>query len=175
MIILVRHGQSLGQLWTGAYQNDETNFLSSAGVRQAEFAGEQIKGQGIEHIDFVFCSELTRAKQTMMSILQRMDMLDKVAPVINPAINEREFLAQQESIKSMLGRIIPYMDEHVIPLAYDNNVLLVSHYYVMKCIFHHYADMYDVDVKNADPYYWDLDTNTIRGEFEDVDRETERV
>ena len=56
--ILERHGESMGNVWGGAYADDKTNFLSLRGVKQAELSAYTISELIPHEFDVVISSEL---------------------------------------------------------------------------------------------------------------------
>jgi 2,3-bisphosphoglycerate-dependent phosphoglycerate mutase len=152
-LILVRHGQSQWNL-----ENRFTGWteipLTEAGEAEARHAGELLKGY---HFDAAFTSALSRAQETLRIILSVTGQTD-VPIQRDKALNERHYgdlqglnkeeTAQKfgkeqvhqwrrsydiappggESLKDTRARVLPYFDEHILPLLKaGKEVLVVAH------------------------------------------------
>lgn len=136
-LILVRHGESMANVWKPAYADDSTNFLSLKGVKQAELAGHTID-ELVGDVDIITSSKLTRARQTATTIMQTMGDWKRVYTT-DQRLNEWCWTATDptnwtaaESSENFWGRLEDYFEEHVKP-HYNTDVtkVLVSHYYTM--------------------------------------------
>ena len=67
-LVLVRHGESRGNVWSEANRDDRTNFLSMKGRMQAELAGMELAQDEFEFTE-VISSNMTRARETMVTIM----------------------------------------------------------------------------------------------------------
>jgi phosphohistidine phosphatase SixA len=151
-LYLIRHGESIGQVWYDAYKNDACNFLSPYGVQQAQFCGAYLKRREIT-FGHVVSSNLTRARQTTSHILQELDDWQRtwsVVPEFNELVGSTRVTECVEAFKALLI----YWDGH-------GNLMVVTHYHVMQQFF----KALDIDVTtmhgqgkiiyNAVPYVWD--------------------
>ncbi|MEP7291950.1 MAG: 2,3-bisphosphoglycerate-dependent phosphoglycerate mutase, partial [Chloroflexota bacterium] len=150
-LILVRHGQSQWNL-----ENRFTGWtdvpLSEAGIEEARHAGELLKAY---HFDHAFTSALTRAQETLRLILEVTGQTD-VPTDRDQALNERHYGDLQglnkeetatkfgkeqvhiwrrsydipppngESLKDTRARVIPYYEEHILPLLKEGKKVLVA-------------------------------------------------
>lgn len=152
-LYLVRHGESIGNVWEGAYTDDSCNFLSPYGVKQAQLCGEYFKRRGIKFGKIV-SSNKTRARHTTSIILHEMDDWQRTWNV-NPDFDELISLAYR------LEECIEAFRKELSNWNKEDNLLIVSHYFVMQ----HMLKELDVDVSslygqgkiiyNAVPYRWD--------------------
>jgi len=152
-LVLLRHGQSQWNL-----ENRFTGWvdvpLTEKGFEEARRAGELLKSY---HFDKVYTSALTRAHQTMDTVLEVMGVKD-IPIERDEALNERhygdlqgknkaetaeKYGAEQvhiwrrsydvqppggESLKDTAARTLPYFREHILPdLKAGKNVLVVAH------------------------------------------------
>jgi len=158
-LVLVRHGESMGNVWDGAYNDDRTNFLTLKGVKQAEIAGIDLARKGFEFHQ-VITSRLTRAMQTSTIICQTMEDW-KREYIIDPRLNEGEHKYGDELLVDFEARVEAAFEEVIRPSLKHGNVLLVTHYFVMNKLF----EILGIDkrmylmhsrlVLNAVPYVWD--------------------
>ncbi len=151
-LYLVRHGESIGNVWEGAYQDDSCNFLSPYGVKQAQLCGEYFKRRGIT-FKRIISSNKTRARHTTSIILQEMDDWQRAWDV-DPDFDE--LLSSTHQVEECLEAfriVLTYWDR-------SENLLIVSHYFVMQRLLEELG----VDMKplygqgkviyNAVPYVW---------------------
>ncbi len=152
-LILVRHGQSQWNL-----ENRFTGWtdipLTETGIAEARHAGELLKDY---HFDKAFTSALTRAQETLRYILEVTGQTD-VPIERDQALNERHYGDLQglnkdetaekfgkeqvhiwrrsydiqppggESLKDTRNRVLPYYEEHILPLLKEGKkVLVVAH------------------------------------------------
>lgn len=159
MLILVRHGQSRA--------NEENRMcgqldspLTDLGREQAISCADELQSY---QIDQAFCSDLTRARDTIEIILDRLnprpdlivteklrersggDHEGKTYPELRESLPPRQYKLWQrdyfepplggESMADVADRIIPYFDQHIRPpYEQGKNVLVVSHAVVMKVL-----------------------------------------
>jgi broad specificity phosphatase PhoE len=169
-LVLIRHGQSMGNAWDGAYESDPMNFLTPMGIAQAEVAGWKLKYTGLKFTHMV-SSNLTRARQTMAIIAHIVDDWKRPFTIIegfnerneNPKMDYRqlefETLYHRETVKKTYDYFIPN-------LLKDGNVMLVSHHYTMEILFKHLElPMPEVNgaarIPNSVPFIVDLETKEI--------------
>jgi broad specificity phosphatase PhoE len=161
-LYMVRHGESMGNVWKPAYRSDECNFLSPYGVRQAAVCGHYFMRAGIE-FEHLYSSNLTRARHTMACLLYEVGWQRHWINL--PAFNE---LANPESELEQ-ARVRDGMN-NLLHTWTSGNVLIVSHYHTMQVLF----DTLKVPrekieshqgrhVGNAQPFEWDPQVpDTIR-------------
>jgi len=137
-IVFIRHGESMGNVWVGAYKNEAANFLTIRGVKQVELAAIDLIRRNIR-FDHVVTSGLTRARQTATTLMQTMDDWQRHY-VVEPRLNEwvkvgyvhdPSILVQDR--KDFIQRVTDAYKEVIAPL--DGNVLVVSHFFVMEVLF----------------------------------------
>ena len=150
---LVRHGQSdwnNKNLFTG-WENPD---LTSKGIDEAHATGLLLKKQS-KIYSYLFTSLLDRAINTANIILEELD-LNGINVVRDEALNERDYGeltgldkddAREkwgedqvhiwrrsfdipppggESLKDTADRVIPYYENKILPLLFENNNILVS-------------------------------------------------
>jgi 2,3-bisphosphoglycerate-dependent phosphoglycerate mutase len=150
---LVRHGQSdwnNKNLFTG-WENPD---LTSKGIDEAHATGLLLKKQN-KIYSYLFTSLLDRAINTANIILEELD-LNRINVVRDEALNERDYGeltglnkddAREkwgedqvhiwrrsfdipppggESLKDTADRVIPYYENKILPLLFENNNILVS-------------------------------------------------
>ena len=129
-IFFVRHGESMGNVWAAAYQNDNFNFLSPTGLTQAKYCGQLFKDNNIK-FDKVVTTPYLRARQTTMTILQELD--DWKRGIISvEGLKEK---GMRESIESLHERVKRSLHDHVLNNLKDTDtVLVVTHYHTMQAI-----------------------------------------
>lgn len=181
-IIFVRHGESMANVWHGAYDmSDSFNFLSLRGFKQAELAGLEIKEWlNGGHINHVISSEATRAKQTATVIMQAIgDDHWKRDYSSDDRLNEWCFGApdqenwwEWESREHFVDKIDVFYNEVLRPALEANSndtYLIVSHYYTMSYLTQKIKNPdgmsldekisyvnkdYSRKINNAQPYYF---------------------
>lgn len=173
-LVLVRHGQSMGNAWEGAYADDDMNFLTPMGIAQAEVAGWKLQYTGLKFANMV-SSTLTRARQTMAIMAhvtgdwQRRFVLDRRFDErdMNPVYNAE----QKKHVEYLhIQDVTEAYNETVLPLLDEGNVLLVTHHYTMEVLFPILGiemPMLLVDgnmeprIPNAVPYVLDMSTREL--------------
>jgi len=180
-IIFLRHGESMGNVWNGAYNDDTTNFLSLRGTKQAELAGYTIDEWGHD-IDRVYCSNMTRAIQTATTVMQSSKQRWQRRYLCDSRINEWCHDAPMghnwhlhEDEQGFHDRVRSFFDDEIIPnWDSDMTLLVVSHCYTMLSLFdcikiynrqcHSYTPLdpeWHPTIPNAIPYMFDTDINEI--------------
>ena len=152
-LTLVRHGQSdwnNKNLFTG-WENPD---LTSKGIDEAHATGLLLKKQS-KIYSYLFTSLLDRAINTANIILEELD-INGINVVRDEALNERDYgeltglnkdVAREkwgedqvhiwrrsfdipppggESLKDTADRVIPYYENKILPLLFENNNILVS-------------------------------------------------
>ena len=162
---LVRHGQSHWNnknLFTG-WENPD---LTSKGIDEAHATGLLLKKQS-KIYSYLFTSLLDRAINTANIILEELD-LDGINVVRDEALNERDYgeltglnkdnarkkwgedqvhLWRRsfdipppggESLKDTADRVIPYYENKILPLLFeDNNILVSAHGNSLRALVMH--------------------------------------
>ena len=162
---LVRHGQSdwnNKNLFTG-WENPD---LTSKGIDEAHATGLLLKKQG-KIYSYLFTSLLDRAINTANIILEELD-LNGINVVRDEALNERDYGeltglnkddAREkwgedqvhiwrrsfdipppggESLKDTADRVIPYYEDKILPLLFeDNNILVSAHGNSLRALVMH--------------------------------------
>lgn len=136
-LILVRHGESLGNRTPSLCKNDDLNFLTKRGVIQSELAGITLHDLNI-NIKYVVCSPYLRARQTAITLCQSMN--DNYNIEIIDDLRERlsvegVYKESNEDVKTRVGKVI---DSNLNIKLQKGNVLCVSHYYTMLAFFNNY-------------------------------------
>jgi 2,3-bisphosphoglycerate-dependent phosphoglycerate mutase len=166
-LVIVRHGQSewnLQNKFTGWVDVD----LSPNGVKEAEQAGDRLKGY---QFDQAFSSVLKRANRTLDIILERMGESD-MRVTKDQALNERmygdlqgknkdemreEYGEEQvhiwrrsydiappngESLKDTADRVIPYYTKEIEPLLKEGrNILISAHGNSLRALIMYLEDL----------------------------------
>lgn len=159
-LVLVRHGESRGNVWSSANRDDRTNFLSKKGHKQAEIAGMELAQDGYE-FETTIASTMTRACQSLVTIMEQFPGLTHQRMHITDArLDECRRRAVAEEHK---GRVYTAMSDLVMPALGKGNVLCVTHYFTMQAIF----DFLDIDrstfwcsgrhIPNAMPLVYEFD------------------
>lgn len=151
LLVLVRHGESewnaLGK-WTGWTDVE----LTQKGREEARRAAEPMKDIAF---DQAFCSDLTRAKQTLNEILKVLGRED-LPVTYDPALKERDYgdytgknkwevqkevgdeqfqairrgyetpIPNGENLKQVCERVHPYFDKNILPILRDGKTVLVA-------------------------------------------------
>ena len=164
-LTLVRHGQSdwnNKNLFTG-WENPD---LTSKGIDEAHATGLLLKKQN-KIYSYLFTSLLDRAINTANIILEELD-LDGINVVRDEALNERDYgeltglnkdNARKkwgedqvhiwrrsfdipppggESLKDTADRVIPYYENKILPLLFeDNNILVSAHGNSLRALVMH--------------------------------------
>lgn len=162
---LVRHGQSdwnNKNLFTG-WENPD---LTSKGIDEAHATGLLLKKQS-KIYSYLFTSLLDRAINTANIILEELD-LNGINVVRDEALNERDYgeltglnkdVAREkwgedqvhiwrrsfdipppggESLKDTADRVIPYYENKILPLLFeDNNILVSAHGNSLRALVMH--------------------------------------
>ena len=162
---LVRHGQSdwnNKNLFTG-WENPD---LTSKGIDEAHATGLLLKKQG-KIYSYLFTSLLDRAINTANIILEELD-INGINVVRDEALNERDYGeltglnkddAREkwgedqvhiwrrsfdipppggESLKDTADRVIPYYENKILPLLFeDNNILVSAHGNSLRALVMH--------------------------------------
>lgn len=179
-LVFLRHGESMGNVWHGAYMDDRTNFLSIRGVKQAELAAYDIE-ELLGRVDEVICSEATRARQTATTVMQSMG--DWQRHYIQDArLNEWGLEADasvwpgEETEEQFHAKVTEFFEEVIVPRWNSKtNWLIVSHHFTMSVLFENIRRFRGEDVNlpplmdrlmerkesipNAVPFYLDTFSN----------------
>lgn len=145
-LYLVRHGESMGNVWPEAYKSDSKNFLSPYGVMQAKLTGAYFKRMGIT-FNTVVSSDKTRARHTMATILHEMGDWQrswKIVEGLNELHNEKSAYNEHGDDPTRVYESMAKIFENWV----EGDLLIVSHYHVMREIFH----WLNVTPKNIDSF-----------------------
>jgi broad specificity phosphatase PhoE len=126
-LYMVRHGESMGNVWPEAYRDDNKNFLSPYGVKQAELTGAYFKRMGVDFREVV-SSNLTRARHTCAIILHEIGWQRAWLNV--DALNEVNKEQDKERVRLMFRDVKGLVGDGGI-----GNVLVVTHYHTMQVMF----------------------------------------
>ena len=193
-LILVRHGQSLWnkeRRFTGWADID----LTENGKLEAKQAGELIKKLNIQ-FDAYFTSNLKRANDTLYIILKGIKQ-ESIPIEKNLALNERdygdlvgqnkaeaakEFGDEQvqiwrrsydipppggESLKDTANRVIPYLNEKILPQVYDGkNVIVSAHGNSIRAIVmalkkFNPEEILKTEIGWCEPWIFEFENNTL--------------
>lgn len=180
-IVFLRHGESMGNVWGGAYTDDRTNFLSLKGVKQAELASYDIQDR-MDDIDIVYMSELTRARQTAITVMQTAGNWKRKYE-LDARLNEwswdgpasPKWYTREKSI-DFWNRVVDFWDEDIFPYWDDDvNLFITSHYYTMQASFEIIKDHFGMDnnvgqdldprahggIPNSVPFYFDTEKKEL--------------
>lgn len=180
-IVFLRHGESMGNVWGNAYADDATNFLSLKGVKQAELAAYDI-AEYMPDIDVVYLSELTRARQTGITVTQSMGDW-KRDYVVDGRLNEWCWMAdggitwfEAEKSRDFWNRMDDFYHKEIYPHWDDEiTMLITSHYYTMHGIFQLIRETLGMenvvhreldpqahsDIPNSVPFYFDSQSSEL--------------
>lgn len=158
-LFLIRHGESMGNVWKSAYRSDDRNFLTPMGVTQAKLCGQFFKHF---EVDFhtMYSSNLLRARHTMVTIMHEIGWQ---RPWINlPAFNEVD-----SPVSTADGLRVRGAFQSIWETWTEGNLLIVSHYHTMQVIFdlmesfgmiesRKSIDSHEgLTVNNGQPFVWD--------------------
>ena len=156
-LVMVRHGESMGNVDPTAYKDDNRNFLSPHGEIQAQLCGSFLRKNN-HTFDRVISSNLTRARQTTLILLRYLAPDAAHHWENQPRYNELfgNALLDEAGPRAQIAQGIQEI------IAGTGSVLLVSHYYVMQEIFNalpvlprNIASHGGKHVPNAVPFVWD--------------------
>lgn len=160
-LVLVRHGESMGNYWKPAYRDDRANFLSDIGIKQAEIAGLFLKRNELNFTHIV-SSDLTRARQTASTILINMGDWQRHYD-IDPNFNEFNQFGGQP-LEEHRELVFKAMDT-LMNTWQDGDAMCVTHYHTMQRIFDYLQVSRDKIesnegkyVPNAIPFIYDMNT-----------------
>lgn len=167
-LVLVRNGQSMGNVWGQAYENAAMNFLTKRGTLEAELAGMKLAETGIV-FRHMYVSEITRARHTLAIIAHATRDWQREF-VVHPGLNERidpEYIHDQNDRISQpfehKKAVESVLKKEIIPSLDDGHVLVVSHYHTMEVLFRALGVRLDRlwgvghHIPNAVPFIWDPD------------------
>lgn len=175
-LALVRHGQSLWNaqnLWTGWTDVG----LSEKGKTETENTARSLVGV---HWDYLFESDLLRAKETSSIILNFLNSQD-VQRIQSPALRERNYgvytgknkldiqknfgdegyknlrrgwnveIENGESLKQVYGRVVPYFKSEIEPkLHLGKNVIISAHGNSLRALLKYLKNIPDEDIVNLE-------------------------
>ena len=131
-LVLVRHGESRGNVWSEANRDDRTNFLSFKGRKQAEIAGMDLADDQFD-FDAVISSGMTHARETAVTIMTAFNADDHIRDyIIDDRLNE---CRSRHVADEHLTKVSDAMEQVVMPELLKGDVLCVTHYHTMQAIF----------------------------------------
>ena len=196
-LVLIRHAESewnaLGK-WTGVTDV----HLSEKGYNQAKTFGETIKDI---RFDEAFCSEQTRAFETLQGILTSSNQ-QEVPITRNSAINERDYgdytgmnkfevrdeigeeafnairrgwdtpIPNGETLKDVYNRSVPYFEEVIVPkLKQGENILVVAHGNSLRSLIKHIEGVSDEAVAGLEMDFGKFVIYTFNDHGEMIERQ----
>lgn len=165
MLFFMRHGESLGNVHSKYYHDDDHCFLSIKGLHQVSMAAISLQRSGHTVFDHVVSSGLLRARQTANLMCQYMNL--DVFPHRDQDLNEWNEKDESVSQEQHTDRVRTALDWLV---EYRGDVLCVSHYHTTQRII----DMLGIDRSQmyAKGKYFPpasvLVYNSMTGQVEDV-------
>lgn len=154
-IILLRHGESMANV-NKQVANDECNYLTVSGITDTIEYANEFKGTYGTKINKVYCSPLTRARQTCMTFLSAVDL--------SIDFNIAHDLKEKSDKTSLEDHYSTTTNEFISILTQcepNDTILLVSHYFTMQCLMSYinhdssdFAKSYNP--RNSLPYVFDL-------------------
>lgn len=133
-LVLVRHGESHGNVDAKHWLDDTINFLTIQGTTEALGCGTTLR-HAMGPFDVVFSSKYTRAKHTARVI---MEVVRHEGPYLrDPRFNEIGYNEangeKAESFDQLRRRVMEAHVELIQPYVEKNaNILVVSHYHTLK-------------------------------------------
>lgn len=157
-LILVRHGQSLGNIDPKFYKlPDSAISLSPRGVHQSVAAANILKNH-LNKNSRIFTSRYCRAIQTS-NIVQ--DLLDIRECIQDFRLNE---VSLKESMILAQLRMSSFYKEQLLPSLCETDTVLFFHHNIMKSLIKIMFDLPDHDMyglniygENAKPYIFEVD------------------
>jgi broad specificity phosphatase PhoE len=157
----------MGNVWEEAYERDDCNFLSPLGTRQAEIAGLLLERVDDLDLQVVVSSAMTRARQTLLTMLQQMGDWQRRLTVM-PEFNELAWPnGDEKEHHETVGRGV----DKLLKLWEGGDALLVCHYNTIQSVVRHLGfdledvfEMYDNNhwhIPNATPILYNLQDETI--------------
>lgn len=156
-LFLIRHGESMGNVWKHAYRSDERCFLTPLGITQAKMCGQYFAHFNID-FGTLYSSNKLRARHTMVTILHEIGWQ---RPWINlPGLDEIDTNhTEQGRVRNAFQSIWGAWDR-------KENLLIVSHYHTMQIIFDCMVELGAIEsrekidshqgktVNNGQPFVW---------------------
>lgn len=130
-ILLVRHGQSEGNIDYTVYRNkpDHAISLTEEGISQAKAAGEFLKEYLSDTVKFrVWNSPYLRARQTKDTLLSAIGRSCQVSERENVALVERDL--------GLFNGYFQIVDGHLIPDSYCQREFPLQYDHYMRCVAH---------------------------------------
>lgn len=174
-LVMMRHGESMGNSWKPAYQNEDFNFLSPLGMAQAQTAGLRLARVGYQ-FSTVAASKLTRARETTIHVMRALGDWRR-AYVVDHRLNEFAQIGHSsdpsypagESRSDHHWRVGRVLLDTIKPALATGHVLVVSHHYTMVSLIKHLGFKDDGElIGHAEPHVYDPELNRF---YELNDRE----
>lgn len=178
-VVFLRHGESKANVWNKMYDDEDMNFLSLRGAKQADLASYTVADLMMPHgIDHVYTSMSVRARQTGSIVMQGIgdwqrpynkdERLNEWCYGCPAHLNWWEW----EPEESFRIRIRSFFDDAILPLwDTEATMLIVSHYYTMVGLFDEIGSkrnpLYgyvpldphgEVKIPNAIPFWFDTES-----------------
>ncbi len=128
LLVMVRHGQSFGNLNSSRCRDDTTNFLTRKGELQASLVGASLPFS----FDAVYVSPLLRARQTAQIVCN--EMRDKARAPLT-VVREFHEITEEEGDRRKQERSQATSALYTLMAHSHECVLIVSHYHTMQCLF----------------------------------------
>jgi probable phosphoglycerate mutase len=168
-LIIARHGQTKANV-EGIIQGQLPGELTQLGIEQAKKLGLRMKDK---KIDYIFCSDLKRAIDTLKEIkVYHKDVPVEYVTDIRECyhgkfqgMKEKDVIGQydpEEETREQLFKRVKHFIEHIMERYYGKTVLLVSHEETIKAMITYldgktYTNIDDVEpLKNTSIQVYDL-------------------
>ncbi len=183
-LIVVRHTESEWNA-TGQWSGTSDVHLDDAGFKEAADLGLALKKLQIK-VDFAYCSEQIRTRETMEGILNASRQFD-VDITRNSSINERDYgdytgknkwemkellgeekfndlrrgwnvpVPNGETLKMVYERVLPFYTETVLPqLKNGDNVLIVAHGNSIRALMKYIESISDEAVEKLEMLFGEI-------------------
>jgi 2,3-bisphosphoglycerate-dependent phosphoglycerate mutase len=177
-LLIARHAESVWNV-TGKWTGLTDVPLSGKGFKESVMFGQALKELDI-HIDFGYCSEQIRSRETLEGMLDAAQQFD-ASVAVSHALNERDYgdytgknkweikdkigeeafnnlrrgwdvpIPGGETLKMVYNRVKPFYSETVLPrLKAGKNVLIVAHGNSLRALKKYLESISDEDVRNLE-------------------------
>lgn len=133
-IILLRHGECIGNTGRFDWSQEKYNFLTLRGQMQAQLASHEIHAIA-PTFDIAMSSDMLRAQQTLYTVLQSNDKHDQHDCISEPLLNEWWDNPMGKSDAEFRAQIEEFFQTVMLPMwNQKGNALIVSHGYTMRVL-----------------------------------------
>jgi len=177
-LIVSRHAESEWNA-TGRWSGVSDVHLSEKGFKDSALLGQKVRKMDI-HVDFAYCSEQIRTRETLNGLLSAAQMFN-VEIITSGALNERDYgeytgkdkwemrdligeeafndirrgwdvpIPGGETLKVVYERVIPFYEEVILPqLLEGENVLIVAHGNSIRALMKYLESIDDEGVANLE-------------------------